>query len=100
MSVPNNNILEYISLLLYNSHHAGVMELVDVADSKSAAGNSMPVRVRPPAPNRSKLRSLYFRAIPSGLPENCVMQRKYTENFRVHGYGGLPVIATTDGLRA
>ena len=50
MSVPNNNILEYISLLLYNSHHAGVMELVDVADSKSAAGNSMPVRVRPPAP--------------------------------------------------
>ena len=30
---------------------AGVMELVDVADSKSAAGNSVGVRVPPPAPN-------------------------------------------------
>ena len=33
---------------------AGVMELVDVADSKSAAGDSVPVRVRSPAPRRSK----------------------------------------------
>lgn len=40
--------------LLY-SHHAGVMELVDVVDSKSTAGDSVPVRVRPPAPRRSKL---------------------------------------------
>ena len=31
---------------------AGVMELVDVADSKSAAGDSVPVRVRSPAPKR------------------------------------------------
>ena len=31
------------------------MELVDVVDSKSTAGNSVPVRVRPPAPRRSKL---------------------------------------------
>ena len=30
--------------------NAGVMELVDVADSKSAAGNSVGVRVPPPAP--------------------------------------------------
>ena len=35
---------------------AGVMELVDVADSKSAAGDSVPVRVRSPAPHRSKVR--------------------------------------------
>ena len=28
------------------------MELVDVVDSKSTAGNSVPVRVRPPAPNQ------------------------------------------------
>ena len=30
---------------------AGVMELVDVADSKSAGGDSVGVRVPPPAPN-------------------------------------------------
>ena len=29
---------------------AGVMELVDVVDSKSTAGDSVPVRVRSPAP--------------------------------------------------
>ena len=34
---------------------AGVMELVDVADSKSAASDGMGVRVPPPAPRRSKL---------------------------------------------
>ena len=33
---------------------AGVMELVDVVDSKSTAGDSVPVRVRPPAPARCK----------------------------------------------
>ena len=33
---------------------AGVMELVDVVDSKSTAGDSVPVRVRSPAPRRSK----------------------------------------------
>ena len=31
---------------------AGVMELVDVVDSKSTAGDSVPVRVRSPAPDR------------------------------------------------
>ena len=38
----------------YNSQviHAGVMELVDVVDSKSTAGDSVPVRVRSPAPNK------------------------------------------------
>ena len=36
-------------------HFAGVMELVDVADSKSAAGDSVPVRVRSPAPEFSAL---------------------------------------------
>ena len=35
---------------------AGVMELVDVVDSKSTAGDSVPVRVRSPAPRRSKVR--------------------------------------------
>ena len=32
---------------------AGVMELVDVVDSKSTAGDSVPVRVRSPAPKRT-----------------------------------------------
>lgn len=36
----------------YNSKvsSAGVMELVDVVDSKSTASDGVPVRVRPPAP--------------------------------------------------
>ena len=31
---------------------AGVMELVDVVDSKSTDGDIVPVRVRPPAPKK------------------------------------------------
>ena len=33
---------------------AGVMELVDVVDSKSTDGDIVPVRVRPPAPKISR----------------------------------------------
>ena len=33
---------------------AGVMELVDVVDSKSTAGDSVPVRVRSPAPKKRR----------------------------------------------
>ncbi len=36
---------------------AGMMELVDVADSKSAASDGVPVRLRLPAPRRSMLRT-------------------------------------------
>ena len=37
-------------------HPAGVMELVDVVDSKSTAGDSVPVRVRSPAPKKKDIR--------------------------------------------
>ena len=33
--------------------HAGVMELADVADSKSAGSDTVPVQVRSPAPKNS-----------------------------------------------
>ena len=42
----------------YNTNiPAGVMELADVVDSKSTAGDSVPVRVRPPAPTKKSLLS-------------------------------------------
>ena len=42
----------------HHIQYAGVMELADVVDSKSTAGDSVPVRVRPPAPDlRSAIRN-------------------------------------------
>ena len=40
------------------SCHAGVMELVDVVDSKSTASDGVPVRVRPPAPQLKSSQTL------------------------------------------
>ena len=45
--------LDFIISLLYNAlvtEFAGVMELADVVDSKSTGSDTVPVRVRPPAP--------------------------------------------------
>lgn len=39
---------------------AGVMELVDVADSKSADGDIVPVRLRSPAPEKRAAKLLFF----------------------------------------
>ena len=57
--------------MLYTNkaHFAGVMELVDVVDSKSTAGDSVPVRVRPPAPKRL----LPFRA--AAFLQFCIKKR-------------------------
>ena len=48
-------MLAILEKIVYtNLAPAGVMELVDVVDSKSTAGDSVPVRVRPPAPIQKK----------------------------------------------
>ena len=36
--------------MIYFTQSAGVMELADVVDSKSTGSDTVPVRVRPPAP--------------------------------------------------
>ena len=45
---------------------AGVMELVDVVDSKSTDGDIVPVRVRPPAPEKAPERVLFQLYSPCG----------------------------------
>ena len=40
--------------------HAGVMELADVADSKSAGSDTVPVRLRPAAPKEKSCRKTGF----------------------------------------
>ena len=50
-----------INLCYYiKASNAGVMELADVGDSKSPAGDSVPVRVRPPAPKKASSKELAF----------------------------------------
>ena len=75
MTIPPKNLGGIVDIKLLNSvltcciickvHKkcAGVMELVDVVDSKSTAVTGVPVRVRPPAPTepqRVTFGALYF----------------------------------------
>ena len=62
--LPHEIILLAISVkMLYNSlEPAGVMELVDVVDSKSTAGDSVPVRVRSPAPIKAIVNDTFTMA--------------------------------------
>ena len=49
--------LAKVGFIVYNGRAlAGVMELVDVTDSKSVGGDIVRVRVPPPAPEKSSLR--------------------------------------------
>ena len=53
-AAPAENVfLAKARRVLYNTRErAGVMEFVDVVDSKSTASDGVPVRVRPPAPRK------------------------------------------------
>ncbi len=57
-TVENNPCNLRRNVVHYILSSAGVMELVDVVDSKSTASDGVPVRVRPPAPCRRKLHLL------------------------------------------
>ena len=62
-ATKSNVSLAKVGKVLYNTlENAGVMELVDVVDSKSTASDGVPVRVRPPAPNKKErlLASLFY----------------------------------------
>ncbi len=42
---------------------AGVMELADVVDSKSTGSDTVPVRVRPPAPTKSLITQMRIEVL-------------------------------------
>ena len=91
-----------------NPTPAGVMELVDVVDSKSTAGDSVPVRVRSPAPRRRGLRIVrddvfFFQAnvIAHSLRRSSFQNRNRFAGFRfcVPPYGRLFCMQVTYRLR-
>ena len=56
-------IFESQSFIILKLSYAGVMELADVPDSKSGGGDTVPVRPRSPAPEKSTRKRAFFNEI-------------------------------------
>ena len=54
-SIDNAWRLLYNSFCTSDNSYAEVMELADVVDSKSTGSDTVPVRVRPPAPEQKEM---------------------------------------------
>ena len=67
-----------------SSSLAGVVELVDTGDSKSPAGNSLPVQVRPPVPIQAAEFISYLYILGCGVKDhasqNIVALTLYRQN--------------------
>ena len=78
---------------------AGVMELVDVVDSKSTAGDSVPVRVRSPAPQYLPLFDTIVSARVGIFISIFTYKQGLFPNFATHFHFRCPRIVLFPGVR-